>query len=292
MDSAQLAYFLRIAEMEHMTNAARTLHISQPALSRSIRLLEEELGVRLFDRVGRRLVLNEQGRAFYTATIQFQQSIEGIGQHVSNNRAITGEILVKISVQNTRIFHALAEFCACYPQIRLQQYSESLSPADGAEYDFIIDAYNPLLQEFSQPDCTELRVESYMLAVHASSPLSQRAPIALSEAKSIPFVLPLPQQPLREVISAYCHHAGFQPIVCTETNDYTVAFLLVERGSCVALVPSDAPIPITYTSVRRVPLKEQVFQRMLYLRCPSASERTPVQQCFYEFMVKQLKTPF
>lgn len=62
MESRQLQYFLAIASCESMSKAAEILHISQPALSSALRNLEKEIGQKLFDRVGKKLVINENGR--------------------------------------------------------------------------------------------------------------------------------------------------------------------------------------------------------------------------------------
>ena len=62
MDLRHLRYFVGIVDAGSMAMAGRRLHVSQPTLSRQIRDLERELGVRLFDRVGRRIVLTAGGR--------------------------------------------------------------------------------------------------------------------------------------------------------------------------------------------------------------------------------------
>lgn len=61
MELLQLKYFLAVAESEHMTNTAKQLHIAQPALTQSIHRLEQELGVRLFERAGRGIRLSPAG---------------------------------------------------------------------------------------------------------------------------------------------------------------------------------------------------------------------------------------
>lgn len=61
MDIILLERFKKVAESEHLTKAAKQLHMAQPALSRSIAKLEEELGVELFDRANRQMTLNQYG---------------------------------------------------------------------------------------------------------------------------------------------------------------------------------------------------------------------------------------
>lgn len=64
MELLQLEYFLTVAKLEHMTKAAQELRIAQPALSKTIARLEQDLGVPLFDRQGRKIRLNPYGQAF------------------------------------------------------------------------------------------------------------------------------------------------------------------------------------------------------------------------------------
>lgn len=79
MNIDQLKNFIKVAEIGHITNAAEILNISEPALSKSISRLEDELGINLFNRVGRSIVINKNGSTFYEYVYQALQKIdEGI----------------------------------------------------------------------------------------------------------------------------------------------------------------------------------------------------------------------
>lgn len=62
MNVAQLRYFVAVAQLEHYSRAAKALYITQPALSNSMNRLEKELGVQLFENIGRNIVLTPQGK--------------------------------------------------------------------------------------------------------------------------------------------------------------------------------------------------------------------------------------
>lgn len=78
MEIQQFRYFLEAARYENLTKAAEDLHIAQPALSQSIKRLETELGVSLFDRKNHRIELNEQGKLLKKRLIPILESIDNL----------------------------------------------------------------------------------------------------------------------------------------------------------------------------------------------------------------------
>lgn len=291
MDTLQISYFLKVAETEHMTNAAKELHVSQPALSRSLRTLEEELGVKLFDRLGRRLVLNDNGRRFYASAIQFERGIYHLRHATQTNESVIGELSVDVCIENTTVMQAIADFCQRYPSIRVRAVVSSTINQAEEDYDFVIDAYNPLFSQ-AKPDCIPLFEEPYMLAVPEILPLAHSASISLSEAKDIPFVLPTPDQELTQIVRAYCHESGFCPICRMETNNYQIVLSLVAQEKCVALVPKFAPVAKDYPHVKLLPLKEQAFRRTVFLRKVKETALNQGTEAFQTFMTQQLRKPF
>ena len=78
MEIQQFRYFLTAARYENLTKAAEELHIAQPALSQSVKRLETELGVSLFDRKNHRIELNEQGKLLKKRLIPLMESIDNL----------------------------------------------------------------------------------------------------------------------------------------------------------------------------------------------------------------------
>ena len=78
MELLQFRYFLEAARYENLTRAADELHIAQPALSQSIMRLENELGVKLFDRRNHHVYLNDQGKLLRKRLIPLMESIDSL----------------------------------------------------------------------------------------------------------------------------------------------------------------------------------------------------------------------
>lgn len=82
MSLAQLRYFVVVAEEEHLGRAAERLHMAQPPLTRQIRALEDELGVKLFERTRRGMELREPGRAMLLRARQVLNDVDAMARDV------------------------------------------------------------------------------------------------------------------------------------------------------------------------------------------------------------------
>lgn len=139
MELLQLKYFVIVARLEHMTRAAEELGIAQPALSKTIATLEKSLGVLLFDRHGKYIRLNQNGKIFLKRAEQALTALEDGKRELADLSEETfGVIKLAVIVGSNLLPDLLSSFRLQYPHIKfnvLESFSRSVS---GSDFDLCI----------------------------------------------------------------------------------------------------------------------------------------------------------
>jgi len=256
MDLIQLKYFQAVAKYEHMTQAANELHIAQPSLSKVISRLEEDLGVSLFDRIGRHIKLNQFGKVFLHRVekmfIELEEGKMEISDILENeNKKIT------FAANNLYSFSKLlGNYIKLYPNISLHQIVGSTSKIQqqiqNGGIDFCISS-PPIIG--NNIECIPLIAEEIFLFVPRQHKFAKRSSINLIEAADEHFIS-LPEGfGLRYFTEKLCHQSGFTPNIIFESDITTSLVELVSFNLGVALLPvsernssiENFPIPIQIT---------------------------------------------
>ncbi len=239
MELLQLQYFQTVARTEHMTKAAQELCISQPALSVTISRLEEELGVPLFDRIGRKIRLNIFGKAFLKKVDTALRTLEVGKQEISDMAGLErGSVSLATTTLN-RVPELLAPFLALYPHINFRITQASTEEAkvrmlEKGEIDFCL-LSSPVNRVgiCSLP----LMTEEIVLAVPSTHRLKGRDRIHLSEVANDPFISLKSGYSFREITDEFCRKARFIPNIVCEGDEPAATSGLVLAGLGVALLP-------------------------------------------------------
>ena len=128
MELMQIRYFLETAKTKHMTNSAKNLHITQPALTQAIRRLEKDLGVPLFVAKGRNIVLTEYGRYLQKRLEPLMEQMDAIPEQLKMMVALEGETIhMNVLAASGLVMEAIIEYKKEHEDInfQLQQNSES-----------------------------------------------------------------------------------------------------------------------------------------------------------------------
>ena len=235
MELRQLEYFCRIADTGSINQAARRLNMSQPPLSCQLRLLEDELGVRLFDRTRRGVELTEAGRLLYSRAASLLEYVRSTRQEVAE--AGRSRVL-RLGITSTTVgtvMPYISRFSRRYPEVKFEVRDGSSFVLLQQLLEGIIDlsiARTPLRME--EVDSAVLGTEP-MIAVSTPGPgTGQEDRIRLEALAKEPLIL---YRRYEELITGAFLRRGLKPDVFCICDDARGAMLWAGAGLATAVFP-------------------------------------------------------
>jgi len=266
VDLVQLEYFKAVAEAGHLTNAAKKLNVAQPALSVSIARLENEVGVPLFDRVGRGIYLNKCGE-IYLEYVEQALSVMKKAQTEVDSYCEKLENVMNLGVVSKPFSQMLLmDFKKKFPNSRIRQIDLSAGDIDEEllknEVDYVLTG-----RLSSSPGIVGevIRRDKMVLVVPASHPLAEREWVSLSEARGEKFVNLPKEYEYRKITDAMCQEAGFNQDVAVECFHCHMVEL-VANGQGVALMTKERAWKNRRNEMIRIlPVREPEFFMSYYI---------------------------
>lgn len=232
MELSQLRYFKALAENENLTQTAKTLYISPPALSTAIARLEAEIGCPLFNRVRGRMYLSDQGRTFLS-NVEAGLSVLEDGMIRTREQYMRSEMLLSLLVTSqTRWNRLIGDFMSLHPEVHLNCRNEPLRDIDqdGAfpQIDFFLISARPLRR--SDLTCQQLfEDDTIYLRVRKDHPLAGRKSITIDDIKDESIILPSSGLGSNLLYRSYFTRKGLEPRILAEC-DHFMAVHLQRRG--------------------------------------------------------------
>ncbi|OMD95551.1 LysR family transcriptional regulator [Paenibacillus odorifer] len=241
MELLQLQYFLAVARLEHMTEAARNLHVTQSSLSKTIQRLEEDLGVPLFDRVGRKLRLNESGSRFLRRAERALFELEQGKQELSDlSSPEHGTLELAVTTAST-LPNILREFRKKRPDIQyhvqMLTTQEMVTLLNRGEVDYCLSS-PPIKGDVIE--CQIVFIDPILVAVPKGHRLANRSSVTLIELRDEWFVGVKSGYGTRDLIDSVCKSVGFVPKYVYEGDEPARLSTLVEAEIGLAFIPSTA----------------------------------------------------
>lgn len=240
MELRQLKYFITSADTLNFTEAARQCFITQSTLSQQIKQLETELGVQLFERIGKRVFLTETGRDFLPYARQTVADADYGVQRIKDIEDLkTGRLCIGTTFGlSALITDAIARFSEQYPEIHLEvmflKQDELIEAARERKVDFA------LTFEMMEKDdlLTEQPVKTYHLCAIVSdqNPLAQQATVSLRQLADYNICTPARGMNARRMFDSLTNKKGIELQPKLEINEIHTLLHLVRTGRWVAIL--------------------------------------------------------
>jgi DNA-binding transcriptional LysR family regulator len=256
MEISHLKAFVETARQEHMTKAAEALQISQPALSKTIHLMEKELGVNLFDRAGKRILLNENGRILLSHANSILMELEEIPIEIQEyNSTLQNEVVLSLQAGSKLLPLILLGFRSHHPEIKI-----SVTLEENAD----INVFATRLPVSEQNNIILLK-EKILLAVPSNHPMALCSSINLTDVKDEPFLSLSSSKSLGRITLEYCQMAGFTPHIILESDSPATIRDVLPLGMGLSFIPALSWQGMNCENISLIPITEPDCYRYLNL---------------------------
>ena len=260
MNIRQLEIFLAVCETMSVTETSKRLYLSQPAISKTIRELEADIGILLFDRINGKLHLNEAGKVFRIKADQLMEDFEALKNFDSRS---SGKIPLRLGISLTiamnSLPYAVEQFKIKYPETPLKIYSENVQQVQQRLMNGEIDIAFIEGFESNQGFNTEILSEySLFLVCSSHSKFAGKEKINRDDLLSLPFLLREKGSTLRDCFDELTHElkADISPVL--ESINTEVLIKAAQAGMGITVLPE--PLAIQY-------LNDGIFKRLYIDGC-------------------------
>lgn len=279
MELMQIRYFLEVARTKHMTNSAKNLHITQPALTQAIRRLEKDLGVPLFVAKGRNIVLTEYGKYLQKKLDPLMEQVDALPEQLRMMAALEEETIhMNVLAASGLVMEAIIEYKKEHGDIhfQIQQNSES------ELYDIAVTT--KLFYQGVDAENSFTCAEEIYLAVPDNGRYRDRMSVRLAEVEKEDFVSLLGSRELRYICDRFCEHAGFTPKIIFESDNPSSVKNMIAASLGIGFWPEFTWGSIENEHVKILKIEEPVCQRDIIISYNrnKTDSRNVVE--FYEFL--------
>lgn len=285
MDIQKLKYFQTTAQLEHITRSSEVLHISQPSLTQAIHSLESELGVPLFRREGRKVVLTEFGVYLKQRLDVLIPEFDHLTVEMEElKQSVTKKIRLNILAASSFVINAIMEYkkenCEAifdFEQNEAKSNCDILITTNGLNSD----SENKYSRRF-------VKKENIYLAVPKDSRYAEVSSIDLSAVKDESFIMLSNTRLFGAICSRYCSIAGFYPNVIFESDSPTAVQNIISMGAGIAFWPEHSWGKLHNENLKLVTIAEPACERDLIVELNERQPNSIYAEDFYNFLISKL----
>lgn len=275
----QIRYFLEVANTKHITNSAKNLHITQPALTQAIRRLENDLGVPLFAAKGRNIVLTEYGKYLQKKLEPLMAQIDDIPEQLKMMVALESETIhMNVLAASSLVMEAIIQYKKKHADINFQLHQNIESEL----YDIAVTT--KLFYQAADDENSFACAEEIYLAVPENRRYSGRTSICLPEVADEGFVSLLGSREFRYICDRFCQHAGFTPKIIFESDNPAAVKNMIAANMGIGFWPEFTWGSIENEPVRLLKIDDPVCQRDIIINYNRNKMDSQNVVDFYDFL--------
>ena len=292
MELLQLKYFKTVAETGKISEAARALFISAPALSTSISRLETELEMPLFERTNNRIILNRQGQILLRYVNQMFSDMECAKAEMQQSAMKKGQHVAFACVGSVQWVNMVTSFCQAYPAFNL--HSTSVRRPDiangglSAQYSFLLAAEDDVPEFYiDKLDSVFLFEEHPMVMVSPEHPLAKKESVDLKELLKERLFLPMQDFSLYDTLVQLFETCGL-PLPAGNAYSHLTTQQLVAKGLGVAFATSQYAVT-PGIALRYIPISNEYRPWVYRLYWRKNRIFTEDERIFHDFVTSFYK---
>ncbi|EAH4028217.1 LysR family transcriptional regulator [Listeria monocytogenes] len=290
MELRQLKYFMEVARVEHMTKASENLHVAQSAVSRQITKLEEELGVHLFDRVGRNMQLTSVGQDFLkqaAIALNELQKAEALVTEYTDPAKGTVRVGLPNSLSTKVLPSVISTFREKYPQITYQFMEGTNEELTEMLLSGVLDMtfLSPVPESSEQIEAIRFFDEKLKLIVPKTHPLAENFTVSLKELASEKFVLYPEDFDLYKIVTKAANKKGFEPQIAFQSRDFYTIQGLVGAGLGISILPEMILDGAIFKETKSIALRDKELRRSVGIITTKKRNLPPSENLFRSFII-------
>ena len=285
MDIQKLKYFYTTAQLEHITRASEILHISQPSLTQAIQSLEFELGISLFERQGRRIVLTQFGKYLKERLDTLLPQFDNIPNEIEQLKSCVNKtVKLNILAASSFVINKIMSYKKKNPDVIFDfEQNEQKYDCD------IVITTNGLNSDNSKNYVKRcIREEKIYLAVPKNSIYASYSSIDLTTVKDESFIMLSNTRLFGVICNKYCSIAGFLPKILFESDSPAAVQNIISMGAGIAFWPEYSWGKINNKNVTLIPISYPVCQRDLIIELHNRLPKSTYAEDFYKYLLSKI----
>ncbi|MDR0433432.1 MAG: LysR family transcriptional regulator [Gracilibacteraceae bacterium] len=296
MDIKQLRYFVQICRHHSLTKAAKNLYISQQALSKILKIMEEELQVALFSRVHDGLRLTDEGEYLLQASEKILDAFHRFETDVYNQFHIKHGLVpfaITYGALNSLSPEILLNFHETYPQIDLRReicpdsIAEQLLLAGKVEF-----ACMERPEDLERLRYTSIKTEKFMLFAHKDHPFLRRTSVSVRDLRGQEIITNQEDTYIYRAIVRKCRQLGFEPHIVFSSMEVSLLKKLLLSGRGLLVTAEHLLLEFDrYPEITAIPFTEPDFDWHVCFAYSKHKQMSCLARTFINYVLSAFDRP-